>query len=286
MNLLRAELSKIRGNLAVTGCLLGIFPVFAGVFSCLAALVLILSESARADTNNVVWTELMIATWNVINNPLGRILILAFTAVQFGGEYQWNTWKNVVPRSRRVPLIMAKFLSVSVAVIIAMTLTSFVAMLGGLLWASIAGVDVIPSINGNTLSEFLQDYSLQATTAFSGTLIAAGFSAIAAVFTRSILGSVIVGFIFSIVDIGIIIALGIVSAFLDDETLLHIVRITPNYNLLNISSWVNNTMGTGLTINGEFFEDSAIFSIIIILAWILALVGSAIALFRSQDIVN
>ena len=139
-NLFRAEWIKIAGNRWVAGCLIWIFPLGAVAFLVLAGLVLALSSSARAGLRQddaILWTEQAISMWNFPNNPVGRLILLGFTAVVFAGEYQWQTWKNVVPRNRRAALILIKFLALGVFVVLAFSLMSALWTAG---WAVLARI--------------------------------------------------------------------------------------------------------------------------------------------------
>ena len=58
------------------------------------------------------WIASTAVVWKVAASGPGRFLVGAFTALAFGGEYGWNTWKLIVPHRRRLELIAAKYLVV------------------------------------------------------------------------------------------------------------------------------------------------------------------------------
>jgi len=95
-------------------------------FTVVLSIILALSDSARASfaADTMTWTETLVGAWSFLNNPLGRLLLIGFTAVMFAGEYQWQTWKNLIPRNRRVALILIKFLALSAFVVVAFALMS------------------------------------------------------------------------------------------------------------------------------------------------------------------
>ena len=126
VNLFRAEWVKIAGNRWVAGCLVWIFPILAVAFVVLMSVIMALSPAARESFFEAPaqWTEQAVAIWNIPNNPLGRLVLLGFTAVVFAGEYQWQTWKNVVPRNRRSLLILIKFLALGAFIVLAFTLAA------------------------------------------------------------------------------------------------------------------------------------------------------------------
>ncbi len=190
-NLFRAEWIKIAGNRWVAGCLIWIFPLGALAFLAVAGLVLALSSSARASLRQdeaILWTEQAISMWNFPNNPVGRLILLGFTAVVFAGEYQWQTWKNVVPRNRRAALILVKFLALGAFVVLAFSLMSALWTAGWAVLTRIADVSYGPRVTWAVLRDFGEDYALAAGLAFTSTVIAAGYAALAAMVTRSILG--------------------------------------------------------------------------------------------------
>jgi ABC-2 type transport system permease protein len=106
--LFRAEWRKITGNRWATGCMIWIVPALAVLGIALGLLTAVLSSDFQTSLNDgpATWTQMAVIAWLIPINPLGRLLLIGFTAVLFAGEYQWNTWKVIVPRSQRVPLIL------------------------------------------------------------------------------------------------------------------------------------------------------------------------------------
>lgn len=287
--LFRAELYKIIGNKWATGCMIWIFPLMALALIAVLLLVVLLSPQARENlrAEPLLWTQTMVEAWNIPNNPLGRLLLLGFTAVLFGGEYQWNTWKSIVPRSQRVALILIKFLAVGVFVVFAFSLTSLVWAGGQAFVMLAADAPYGPDFTAAVLEDFAGDYALQALTTFVSVIIAAGYATVAAMLTRSILGSVVVGFIFTLAEGFSILALYLVVWLLDNENILNIYRFTPTYNLLNITGWVNDQQAISFEFpSGRVVYDSLEFSILILAVWMIGLIVSTTIIFQRQDITN
>lgn len=287
-HLFRAEIYKIVGNRWVTCCLMWIFPLVALALGSLVLGILTLSGEARQGfvAEPPLWTDSMIGIWNIPNNPIGRLLLVGFTAVLFGGEYQWNTWKSTVPRSRRAALILIKFLAVAIFVVFVFTFTA-------LLWTFIqwpatliADAPYGPPLTEPILREFANDYLLQVFTAFVGTLIAAGCAAFAAMITRSILGSIIGGFVLTFLEASSLIPLSIIAFFTSQESILSLYRFTPTYNLLNIVAWVNERQAIEWIVNDVPANDPALFSLVVLTFWVVGLVAMTAAIFQTQDIVN
>jgi ABC-2 type transport system permease protein len=293
-DLFRAEWLKIAGNRWVSGCLIWIFPIVAFGAVVVLALILSLSSSARngfRQDNSPLWTESAMAVWNVPNNPVGRLILLGFTAVVFAGEYQWQTWKNIVPRNRRVPLILIKFLALGVFVVVAFLLMSLIWTLGVGLLSQIVGVSYGPRIAGDVVSDFAGDYALTVGLTFTSTLIAAGYAALAAMLTRSILGGVLVGFALTFAENLSIVALIVIGYFLDIPRIVHLYQFTPGYNLLNVASWINDKVALNMDVTVEstatyVFSDSLTFSVIVLAAWVFGLIALTAYLFRRQDITS
>lgn len=288
-NLFRAEWIKIAGNRWVAGCLIWIFPIMTLLFIVIVAFILGLSPSARdgfSEDEAVLWTENATSVWNIANNPIGRIILLGFTAVVFAGEYQWQTWKNTVPRHQRTALVLIKFLVVGVFVVVAFVTMSIILAVGWWPLTEIAGTDYGPPISGDVLADFAEDYSIQASITFTSTIIAAGYAALAGMLTRSILGGVLVAFGLTVAEGASLLAFALLAWLLDIPEIVHIYRFLPFYNLLNVATWINDDRPERLVM--EDFDinhaDSLEFSLVVLAAWVIGLMTLTVLLFRRQDI--
>ncbi len=112
----------------------------------------------------------MLGAWNIPNEMFGRIILIAFTAVIFAGEYQWGTWKNLLPRRRRVPLIVNKFVTLGAFVVVAFGAASLIAGLGMFLPVKIAGGQYGPPLAAALQSDFVRNFAVQAATPFTATI--------------------------------------------------------------------------------------------------------------------
>ncbi len=293
IELIHAEWTKITGNRWVTGCMIWIFPIATGAFMLLAALVLSLSTSARTGFAGEPhrWTNDMISVWDVPTNLFGRMLLVGFTAVVFAGEYQWGTWKNIIPRSKRIPLILTKFFTLGLLIVVAFLLMSVIMAVGTGLLTMIAGVSYGPRLTGDVLADFLGDYAFKAGLAFISTVIAASYAALAAMLTRSILAGIIVGFMVAFAETIILVIFILLAYFLDIPKLIEFYRITPQYNLENITNWINKGQALNSTIeyadnHAVVLSDSLSFSVAVVAVWLVGLVSLTAYLFRKQDITS
>ncbi|MEW6579276.1 MAG: hypothetical protein AB1435_08780 [Chloroflexota bacterium] len=294
-DLFRAEWLKIAGNRWVAGCMVWIFPFGTVAFILIAGTILLLSSSARQGFRQdeaALWTEQAIGVWSFPNNPVGRLILLGFTAVVFAGEYQWGTWKNIVPRNRRFSLVVVKFVALGVFVVLAFALMSVLWASGWWVLTQIAGASYGPHITAEVIRDFAGDYALAASLAFTSTIIAAGYAALAGMLTRSILGGVIVGFAVTFVENLSIVALLLLGWLLDIPKAVLVYRFTPGYNLLNVASWISEKApgvvrpyedGTHSEI---VLSDSLEFSVLVLAVWVVSLVLLTGLLFRRQDITS
>jgi ABC-2 type transport system permease protein len=296
-NLFRAEWIKIVGNRWVTAFLVLIFPVGMLAFVLVMSALFILFPSMRTDESTAglgldraEWTEQAVEVWSVPNSLLGRLMMLGFTAVVFAGEYQWQTWKNVVPRHRRAALVLIKFLAVAVFVVLAFVLASIIFAAGWGLMVRIAGGTYGPAITGDVLADFAGEYLKQAWLAFTLTLIAASFAALAGMFTRSILGGVLIGAMFTYAEGLSILGMALIAHLIDFPRLVYLYRLTPSYNVANARSWITHNQPASMQDAGALlgdvldFSDSLNFSVVVLTLWGIGLIALTAYLFQRQDI--
>ncbi len=288
--LMKAELIKTLGNYGPTAFLIGIFPAMTFVFIVFWLLFVLLSADARQSMTEtpLLWTDVVVNMWSIPNNLFGRAFLLAFVALQFGGEYQWNTWKNLVPRSERVPLILAKFLVIGIIIVFTFVLTSVIAGIGMGIVSVAADASYGPKISGDVLQEFAEDYLLQATVAFVATVIGAGYAMIAAMVTRSILGSLIASYVIATAEGLSFLAFILIAFFLKNVDILRMYRFTPTYNLLNVVNWLNFNRPARLRDwdDNIVSSDSMTFSMVVLFIWVFALITLTTIAFQRQDITN
>ncbi|MBN1967387.1 MAG: hypothetical protein JW910_22225, partial [Anaerolineae bacterium] len=123
------------------------------------------------------------------------------------------------------------------------------------------------------------------------TIIAAGYAALAAMLTRSILGGVLVGFIATVVEGLLAVALVLIAFFLKFPSILYTYRFTPLYNLLNVAEWLNNDRALAMELQYNDVDritlsDSLLFSLTVLAVWVIGLIALNVYLFRRQDITS
>ncbi len=287
ISLFRAEWRKVVGNRLASMFLVLIFP--AGMAGSIVLLLIgaLLSADFRhsALIQHLYWTDAALSVWALVNSEVGRIIELAFAAIVFAGEYQWGTWKNLIPRSQRVALILIKFVTLVVFMMLAFIATSIIAVIGEGLLAAVSGVSYGMRDASQSLLEFAGIYVLDATVALASILIACSYTALAAMITRSILGSVLFGLLVTFAETVSLLALTLLNALFHLPDIIKLYFLTPEYNLGNIKDWAERGIGPTLRVADLAFDPQPVgFSIGIILIWVITLVGVTVYLFRRQDI--
>lgn len=293
VSLFRAEWQKLSGNRIVTAVFVWIYPISALMLLIFAAIAVLASETFRQQVLNAPpeWTSQLVFPWLLINSVLGRMFLALFAADAFGGEYQRMMWKNLIPRRRRVTLILNKFFTIGVFALFAFLLMCLIVGVGIGVVAGLAGAPYGPALADLTpeaWQDFLTRFWMQAGVAFAATLIAASYAALGGIYTRSILGAVAVSALLTIAEEGVGLVVLILSQLSENPGLLQVYKLTPGYNLANVSSWAR--FGEAYTppymLPYSFSEFSAGLSAVITVVWLVGLIGLTTYLFRRQDVMN
>lgn len=285
LNLFRAEWKKTTGNRLLIGCTIWIFPIIGcGLISLLGLIFLAESDSRNAYiAEPFKWTDTALLSWILPNNPLGRLFLMGFAATLFAAEYQYQTWKSVMPGNRRFLVIMAKYLTLSTFIIMVFSATMVVLVIGVGLLNSAFGTGYPPHISQEVLNEFIEDLLLNIFLTFVTTMIFSGIAALASIITRSILYGVMVSVFLSLLEwLGVRIGLAVLTLFLP-KRFADIFLITPTYNTGNVISWLNvDEPASPLLQNGNTLSLTT--SLIILGIWLVLIVGLSTFAFQRQDI--
>lgn len=286
--LFRAEWMKMNGNRFVAGMLVWIFPVGTITFLSLALIPAFASDvfKGQVNANPPTWAMQTLLPWAVINSLLTRMVLIGFAADTFAGEYQRGMWKNLLPRRRRAPLILMKFLTMSVMVLVAFILACIISGLLSGVVVRTTGAPYETFSPGQTVAGFASAFGLNAFVACMSALIAASFAALGGILTRSILGAVGFGAICTVAEQGLLALLFMLGNLLQAPQIIGLYKFTPGYNLSNITSWA--TAGTAYSLppidqyaGGGFSAET---SLLLIVLWVVGLIGLTVWLFRRQDI--
>jgi ABC-type transport system involved in multi-copper enzyme maturation permease subunit len=291
-SLFRAEWQKITGHRVVTALLVWIYPVGAGAIVVLTFIGVLLSDQLRQNILNSPpdWTQMGLVIWGLVNSEMGRFLLVTFAAFVFAGEYQWGTWKNLIPRTARVPLILTKYEAFASLITAAVLLAVLISVAGTLFVSAVAGAQVVPPLSdGPALSEFAGDFVQRGLITMTSAIIAASYAAVGGMLTRSIIGGVIVGFLLQFAETAIALVTVLIEQLIPALNGLHnLFLYTPTYNLANIGSWAQYDtayvlhLGPDLVVGPHALEAS----LLIVALWVVGLVGLVTWLFRRQDILG
>ncbi len=288
--LFRAEWMKINGNRFVSGLTVWAFPIGVTVLLLMALIPALASEMFRAQVNNAppTWTMQTLLPWTIINSIVTRMILVAFAADVFAGEYQRGMWKNLLPRRQRMTVILMKFFTVTLMLGIAFLATCVLAGVVSGIVVRVTGAPYNLTLPDESLSDFFSSFALQAFVAIVSALLAACFAALGGILTRSILGAVGFGAACTLGEEAVLLVLFFLGNILNVPGIVTLYQYTPGYNLSNISSWATVGQSYGLqgVMEPYFGSMSAGASFVILGLWLIGLMGLTVWLFRRQDILG
>jgi ABC-type transport system involved in multi-copper enzyme maturation permease subunit len=286
-NLFRAEWQKLAGHRWAAGLLIWLFPVGAAALMIIGLLVAFFSPDTVANLGLPVaeWPAQMVNFWQISSNPLARLMLMGFAAVTFGGEYQWQTWKNVVPRQSRTALVLVKFVTLGLFITISFGVASLVWGLGLLAIAALTGGDTSLLPAYSSWADFLASYGITAVVSFAAVMIAVSYAVIGALLTRTVLGAAIVGFTATMMEELSPLFVLILQRVTGWDAALDLYRLTPTFTLSNIGSWLSD--GRAFTLPGFDYTPAGLgFSVLVLIGWLLGLLLVATLIFQRQDITS
>lgn len=294
IGLLRAELLKGLKHHKLMSFLVWVYPVGYAAFYLILIPLALTSEGARQGIRPGCpgdWPTDATTAWGILTsfpgNVFGKLLPLSFMAVMIAGEYEWGTWKNVIPRSRRSALLLAKVLALTLLVGLSFLALSVVPAVGQNIGCTVIGEGAGPPISADAFRSLITNYSRHGFIGLVTLLFMASYAAVSALLTRSILGGLLLSMGISVIDVMSLGLLQFLGSLFNIPGLVDLYVITPSYNLDNLRSWFDtgSTLASATPNSPLFnFQVSSIGSIAILAAWLLSLMGLAIYLFQRQDI--
>jgi ABC-type transport system involved in multi-copper enzyme maturation permease subunit len=291
INLLRAEWKKTIWNYKLTGFLVWGFPVGVLGFYAVMLLTGLFSREAMEGmvaTGSGDWTVDALGPWGVILAfpfaILSRMIPLAFMAAVFAGEYQSGLWKYLIPRSRRAFLILSKMAVVVALLALALAATSAVVVAGQGIGRKLTGLAFGPALSGEVLGDFAVRYGQTLLLGVLALILLAAIAALAAILTRSVLGSLLVVFLFSTLDSLSMYILMLLAKIFSVPGIVDLYRYTPQCNFENAQSWF--TTGAAIRLPLESFSTGPdlAFSLAMLVIWVAVLTALVLAVFERQDI--
>jgi ABC-type transport system involved in multi-copper enzyme maturation permease subunit len=240
LNLLRAEWKKITGNGMVISFTAWVFPV--GLFGFVLVMTIFALVAEEMIYTFTPWTDSLVSSWRLLTgfpgNVFARLFFMAFPAVFLAGEYEWRTWKNIVPRQRRGALMLSKFVMFTFIGILSIFLTTLISGLGMLIPASLSGQAIEPALTLPNLLEVLPEYFLEFGLAVVLMWILAGMAILAALATRSIAGGILVGFGLALLESVGQFLLAFLGSILARPGIINAYAFFPTYSIDNVRSWL------------------------------------------------
>lgn len=288
INLFRAEWQKIVGHTKLMISLVWLFPIMTAIVLSIGILISIFSEGFGAYMGESAWTNDLLGIWRLINafpgNIFTRLPIIAFMAIVFAGEYEWGTWKNIVPRNQRLNLIIAKLVTLVIIVMLALIATSVITVIFQYLAHTIEGIYYGQKLTYAAVVETARIYFFEALLSSISLMIFGAFAAIAAMLTRSVIGSLLLSFGLSLVDLLSIMLFLILGNIFNKPELINLYSFSPSYNLENIRVELFDHYSEMANLPGFTADLSLGSSFSLLVIWIVALMSMAIWLFKRQDI--
>jgi ABC-type transport system involved in multi-copper enzyme maturation permease subunit len=291
---LGAEWRKLLGHTRAFSFLVLIFPVGALVIALAIGILPGLLIPAVREYNAAAansWTDDLLLVWTLLSGfPGGTFLqmpFIGFVAIAFAGEYQWGTWKNILPGQSRTVLILSKFIVLSSLILLAILATSLILTGGNWLSSVLFNSSYGPPLAEVDIAVFLTEYLSQILVTFANLLIFAAIAALIAMYSRSVMASLLLTIGVGILEFGLILLLLLVGNILKRPGLVNIFAGTPSYNLENIKSWIVDGVGSNVGgMPGFTAVQTLPVSILIVIGWLVGLLLVTTLLFRRQDINN
>lgn len=294
LNLFLVEWKKSTGNRMLSIFTLWIYPIGLLAFLVFVNLATAFTDDAVAlfDLDTVQWT-VMIGPWFILTRfPYSIMLgipMMAFLTVSFAGEYEWSTWKNIVPLNRRAVIIAGKTVTLMSAMLLSLFLTSVISLIGWGVASVIAGFEYGLPPTGSLLAEFAVQYLLEVALAAATLLVLSGFAALSTIVTRSMVGGLLASFMVWTLELLSGFFLQLLAFLFDRPAISSLVQYMPSYSMGNIRSrildgvaFIPTTMpGMSLTV-----EPSLGFSVVVLLVWIVGLLALNVYLFGRQDLAS
>jgi ABC-type transport system involved in multi-copper enzyme maturation permease subunit len=274
-----AEALKMRHHKA-TWFLVWLFPIAFTLLTLIGIAAGMAGTEPAAPETASNWMNDTSMIWHVPPNSFGRVLIAAFVAVVFAGEYGWNTWKLIVPHRSRTSLIAAKFALVLALYAAAFILTALITLAMSWLSNVLTGPALPAGISAAGLWEVHSKAALAALPVF---LITVGYASLAAILTRSTIAAAIIAFIATTAE-QLMFTFGPLLAVKFPTLIPPLYHALPGYHLANLTNWISDGAVLERPLPGGMVAHDWTVSLAVIALWLAALAGGALFAFRRQDI--
>ncbi|MEA3038736.1 MAG: type transport system permease protein [Sphingomonadales bacterium] len=281
LDALLAERLKLTRHKA-TWFLVWLYPILFLILYLISVAVAVAHAGAPVKPVSAeAWIRQTSIIWELPNQTIGRILIAAYVAIVFAGEYGWNTWKLIVPHRSRTALIAAKLAMVFLLFALAFALTAGISLV--LTWLEgLARDRAVP--DGVTVAAIFDAHGRAALAGLAPFLFTLASISLAAVLTRSMVAALVIGVVVAILE-KLYVGLGPWLASYAPGLVWTFYHALPGYHLVNLGSWI--TEGTAQRTpfpDGRVVALGWTTSLAAAAAWISALAAGTFVAFRRQDI--
>lgn len=275
INLIRAEILKLHKNMPISILLIGAIPALAfallNVIAITTSLGLLINPMTTINGQEQVILALLLA-----NQVIAQTTFIILSAITFGGESTWKTWKNILPRNQRRRIILSKFMVLIIAIMVTIHLTALLTYIGSWEYALLTDSSFSNGTwNAIGIPFWTQYFVVMACLIFTYTL-GAIYASIASIQTQSISAGIVLGVSVALADIVSQPALTFISRLTHLSFIAEVASFLPHYNIQNILSWLT----TGMPV----YRWNVATSAVILTIWVLAGISLAIYLFEHRDI--
>lgn len=204
-----------------------------------------------------------------ISTSIAQLCAIVGAAILFAGEYRWETWRAILTRTERAPLMLAKMLTFAIAIACSILLCGLAGLIVGLVDAALTGSARWPAVGAGDISlahglGFLATFlQLMATAALVMTV-----SVVTRTMTAAIVAPILVLVVGEISSIRYYAGFDVVGV------------VFPNIAGAGIRQLGQSVMGEPDVLLSHFALPGAIMLAI----WFVLFLGIALLAFRGQDL--
>lgn len=293
INLCLAELRKLLRHYALVLFTLALPSVAVFLGSLLQVVFMLAVPQSRATyTLQTNWLDSLLLPWDFVAgqaSTVGRLFPLVFMAAACGSEYQSGMWKNLLPGQTRLQVLLAKILVMLGLAWAAFALMSVVALAGNSLVAAVlAQPGFWPAAGEDAWGQLFTEWPRYYFLLLLSFVILAWIAMLMAMTTRSVIGALIGGILFSVFETLYPGFVYLAASITNNDAVLGLMHLAPSNCLLNLHSWwtFNQAYGSSLSFSRGIPELSATGSLFILLAWAGVLTALTFWRFQTQDIVE
>ena len=281
LDALAAERLKLTRHKA-TWFLVWLYPVLFLVVYLIAVAVAAAHAGGPVKPSSAAeWIGETALIWKLPDQTIGRLLIGAYVAVVFAGEYGWNTWKLIIPHRSRASLLAAKVVLIVLLFLATFLLTAGISLLFTWIEGAVRGRTVPDGVTAAAILDAHGRAALAGLAPFLFTLASVG---LAAILTRSTIAALVIGLVVAIIE-KLFVQLGPYLAPYATSLVWSLYHALPGYHLVNLASWVTDGAAHRTPFpDGRVVALDWTTSLAVAGAWTAALAASAFAAFRRQDI--